>query len=207
MGLKPAPASGGWVENTANISSWAVETDSYGDFLISIFEEWVRNDVGKTFVMNFEWALMSWMGGNSTVCQFSRQCGKSVILEHDGNIYACDHFMYPRYLLGNVLSNDPKLLIDSTQQKAFGTRKETSLPQCCRECDVLFACRGGCPKHRFAATLEKEPGLNYLCVGHKKFFRHINKYMIAMRQLIDNNLPVSHIMEATRGPLVIKLSN
>ena len=206
LGLKLATPPGAGVENTANITSWAVETDSYGDFLISIFEEWVRNDVGKTFVMNFEWALMSWMGGDSTVCQFSRQCGKSVILEHDGNIYACDHFMYPRYLLGNILSSDLKRLIDSPQQKDFGTRKETSLPQCCRECDVLFACRGGCPKHRFTATFAKEPGLNYLCAGHKKYFRHINKYMTVMRQLLENNLPVSHIMEATRGPLVIKLN-
>jgi uncharacterized protein len=204
LGLKLASPPDLGVESMADVTPWAVEPDSYGDFLISIFEEWVRNDVGKTFVMNFEWALMSWMGGDSTVCQFSRQCGKSLILEHDGNIYACDHFMYPDYLLGNVLSSDPKRLIDSPQQNAFGTRKETALPQCCRECDVLFACRGGCPKHRFVATLEKKPGLNYLCEGHKKFFRHINKYMIAMRQLLENNLPVSHIMEATRGPLVIR---
>ena len=206
LGLKLAMPPDGVVENMANVTPWTVESESYGDFFISIFEEWVRNDVGKTFVMNFEWALMSWMGGDSTVCQFSRQCGKSVIMEHDGNIYACDHFMYPRYLLGNILSIDPKQLIDSPQQKDFGARKETALPHCCRECDVLFACRGGCPKHRFAATFAKEPGLNYLCAGHKKYFRHINKYMTVMRQLLENNLPVSHIMEATRGPLVIKLN-
>ena len=127
------------------------------------------------------------------------------MMEHDGNIYACDHFMYPRYLLGNILSVDPKRLIDSPQQKAFGARKETALPHCCRECDVLFACRGGCQKHRFALALENEPGLNYLCAGHKKYFRHINKYMTVMRQLLENNLPASHIMEAASGPLVIKL--
>ncbi len=205
LGLKIASPPDVRMENIVNVTPWAVEPESYGDFFISIFEEWVRNDVGKTFVMNFEWALMSWMGGDSTVCQFSRQCGKSVILEHDGNIYACDHFMYPRYLLGNILSSDPQRLIDSPQQKDFGKQKETALPQYCQECDVLFACRGGCPKHRFAATLDKEPGLNYLCEGHKKFFRHIDKYMIAMRKLLENNLPVSHIMEATRGSLVIKL--
>jgi len=105
LGLRLAAPTEIGTENIANVTPWTVEPESYGDFLISIFEEWVRNDVGKIFIMNFEWALMSWMGGHSTVCQFSRQCGRSVIMEHDGNIYSCDHFMYPRYLLGNILSS------------------------------------------------------------------------------------------------------
>ncbi len=191
--------------NPTDVTPWSVEPESYGDFLIGIFEEWVRTDVGEIFIMNFEWALLGWMGGEAAVCQFSRQCGRSVILEHDGGLYACDHFVYPQYLLGNILSSDPLRLVNSPEQIAFGKRKEAALPQYCRDCEVLFACRGECTKHRFATTLTNEPGLNYLCAGYKKFFRHINKYMKAMRQLLENNLPVSYIMDAVKGPLVIKL--
>jgi uncharacterized protein len=205
LGLRFAAPPEVGTKNIAGVTPWTIEPDSYGDFLIRIFEEWVRNDVGKIFIMNFEWALMSWMGGHSTVCQFSRQCGRSVIMEHDGNIYSCDHFVYPRYLLGNILSSDLNLLVDSPQQISFGKSKETSLPPCCQNCEALFACHGECPKHRFVSTIANEQGLNYLCGGYKKYFRHINKYMNAMRQLLENNLPVSRIMDATRGPLVIKL--
>jgi uncharacterized protein len=195
--LATPPAAG--AENTDDVTPWTVRPEDYGDFLIGVFEEWVRNDVGDIFVMNFEWALMAWMGGQATVCQFSRHCGRSVIMEHNGNIYSCDHFVYPPYLLGNILSSDPLRLVNSSKQTGFGKRKETALPQSCQDCDVLFACRGECLKHRFVPTLTGEPGLNYLCGGYKKFFRHINKYMKAMRELLEQNLPASYIMDAVRN--------
>jgi uncharacterized protein len=112
--------------------------------------------------------------------------------------------MYPSYRLGNILEDDVRGMIDSEQQAAFGAQKERALPRVCRECVYLFACRGECPKHRFTKSPHGEAGLNYLCRGYKKYFRHINKYMRAMRQLIENDLPVYHIMEAVEGPLVIK---
>jgi uncharacterized protein len=186
------------------VTPWTVDPEGYGDFLIKVFEEWVRNDVGEVFVMNFEWALNSWMYGNSPICFFSGRCGRAVIIEHNGDIYSCDHFMYPAYRLGNILEDDLTAMIDSSQQVAFGAQKELALPRVCRECAYLFACRGECPKHRFVKAPNGEPGLNYLCKAYKKYFRHINKYMRVMVQLIENDLPVSYIKDAIEGPLIIK---
>jgi uncharacterized protein len=186
------------------VTPWTVDPVGYGDFLINIFEEWIRHDVGEVFVMNFEWALNSWMYGNAPICFFSGRCGRAVIIEHNGDVYSCDHFMYPSYHLGNILEDDVLGMIDSDQQQSFGAQKELSLPRVCRECVYLFACRGECPKHRFLNTPHGEPGLNYLCKAYKNYFRHINKYMRAMLQLIENDLPVSYIMDAIDGPLVIR---
>jgi uncharacterized protein len=185
-------------------TEWTVEPEKYGDFLIAIFDEWVRNDVGKTNVMNFEWALNSWIGIPSPVCTYAQQCGESVIVEHNGDIYACDHSMYPEYRLGNILHEEPVDMIKRSVANGFGVCKETSLPRWCRECDVLKACWGGCPKHRFAKTYYDEPGLHYLCEGNKKFFLYIRKYLKVITQLLENGLPASHIMEAVKGPLVLK---
>jgi uncharacterized protein len=184
---------------------WSVEPESYGNFLNTIFDEWVRNDVGTVFVVNFEWALMAWLGGEATVCQFSRRCGRSLAIEHDGNLYSCDHYVYPRYLLGNIRSVDLAELVDSPQQSSFGARKETALPAYCQTCEHLFACRGECPKHRFLKTPDGQPGLNYLCEGYKKYFSHINGPMKIMKALLENNQPASYVMDALRGPLAIRL--
>lgn len=186
------------------VTEWSVEPDKYGDFLIAVFDEWVRNDVGKTFVMNFEWALNAWIGNPSPVCTFARQCGKSVIIEHNGDVYACDHSVYPHYKLGNILDNHPMKMVEKSIEQGFGVSKETSLPRWCRECDVLQACWGGCPKHRFARTYCGEPGWQYLCEGYKKFFLHIRKYLHAMTQLLENGYPASDVMKAFNGPLVIQ---
>ena len=181
-----------------------MDSEAYGDFLIAIYEEWVRHDVGKVFVMNFEWALNAWIGNPSPVCIHAEQCGRSLVVEHNGDVYACDHCVYPEYRLGNVLSDSLPVLAERSRQSGFGVSKESALPRWCRECDVLAACRGGCPKHRFRTTYYDEPGLQYLCEGYKKFFLHIRKYLHAMTQLLENGLPASHIMEAVKGPLVIK---
>lgn len=190
-------------EPNTKVTPWTVEPEAYGDFLIAIYEEWVRKDVGSTFVMNFEWALTAWVGEGSPVCIFSRQCGRAVAMEHDGSVFSCDHYVYPEYKLGNVLTDNLGQMVEQSVANGFGPHKEKMLPRQCRECDVKEACWGGCPKHRFAVTPDGEPGLHYLCAGYKKFFRHIRKYLRAMGTLIDNDLPVSAVMQAIDGPLII----
>jgi len=191
-------------ESQKEVTPWTVIPEEYGDFLIAIFEEWVRRDVGTVFVMNFEWALNAWIGNPSPVCIHAKQCGRSLVVEHNGDVYACDHCVYPEYRLGNVLEDPLPSLAEESRQSGFGKTKETGLPLQCRDCEVLAACQGGCPKHRFALTASDEPGLHYLCAGYRKFFRHIRKYLHAMTQLLENDLPVSLVMEAVKGPLVIK---
>jgi len=188
-----------------DVTSWTVIPEEYGDFLIAIYEEWVRHDVGKVFVMNFEWALNAWIDNPSPVCIHADQCGRSVVIEHNGDVYACDHCVYPEYKLGNISTDNLLQTVGKSVQSDFGITKETALPRWCRECEVLPACRGGCPKHRFVKTYYDEPGLHYLCVGYKKFFLHIRKYLRAMRTLLENDLPASYVMNAVKGPLVIKL--
>ncbi len=206
QGLRLAcPASLEKEELQTEVTPWTVVPEEYGDFLIATYEEWVRHDVGKVFVMNFEWALNSWIGNPSPVCIHARQCGRSVVLEHNGNVYACDHCVYPQYKIGNIITDELSQMVEKSVQSGFGISKETALPRWCRECEVLAACRGGCPKHRFAQTYYKEPGLHYLCAGYKKFFLHIRKYLRAMTTLLENGLPASYVMDAVKGPMVIKL--
>jgi len=186
------------------VTPWTVLPEEYGDFLIAIYEEWVRNDVCTTFVMNFEWALHAWIGNPSPVCVHSRQCGRALVIEHNGDLFACDHFVYPQYRLGNILNDDLTQMAEASLQTGFGAGKESALPRWCRECEVLAACRGGCPKHRFAQSHYDEPGLHYLCAGYAKFFRHIRKYLRAMTTLLENGIPASQVMQAVKGPLVIR---
>lgn len=193
--------------NGVEVFPWSVVPVEYGDFLIGVYEEWVRHDVGDMFVMNFEWALNAWLGNSSPVCVHADQCGRALVLEYNGSVFACDHFVYPKYRLGNVLTESLTTMADKSMKSGFGVSKETSLPRFCRECEVLAACRGGCPKHRFKKTYYNEPGLHYLCEGYKKFFLHIRKYLHAMTQLLENGLPASYVMKAIDGPLVVKLNN
>jgi uncharacterized protein len=204
--LLAGPAALDKEESETDVTSWTVVPEEYGDFLITVYEEWVRHDVGKTFVMNFEWALNAWVGNPSPVCIHAEQCGRSVVLEHNGDVYACDHCVYPEYKLGNISTDNLLQMVGKSIQSGFGATKETALPRWCRECEVLTACRGGCPKHRFARTYDEEPGLHYLCAGYKKFFLHIRKYLRAMTTLLENGLPASYVMDAVKGPLVIKRS-
>jgi uncharacterized protein len=207
LGLKLAgySTSAGKTENT-KVTNWAVEPESYGDFLIAIFDEWVRNDVGTTNVMNFEWALNAWIGNPSPVCQFAQSCGKTIMLEHNGDLYACDHSMYPEYKLGNIVTDNPVALAEESANKGFGD-KGANLPAACHECQVLKACWGGCPKHRFVTTFEGDPHRYYLCEGYKKYFLYIRKYLQGITQLLENGLPASHIIQACKGPLVINIGD
>jgi len=206
MGLRLAgPAALDKKGQQSEVTSWSVIPEEYGDFLIAIYEEWVRHDVGTVFVMNFEWVLNAWIGNPSPVCVHARTCGRSVVIEHNGDVFACDHCVYPQYKLGNILSDTLPDMVDKSLRSEFGVAKETALPRWCRDCEVLPACQGGCPKHRFGTTYYDEPGLQYLCVGYKRFFLHIRKYLRAMATLLENGLPASRVMDAIKAPLVIKL--
>ena len=192
-------------EQQAAVTPWTVIPEEYGDFLIAVYEEWVRNDVGRVFVMNFEWALNAWIGNPSPVCVHAEECGRSLAVEHNGDVYACDHCVYPEYRLGNVRSESMAGMAARSREAGFGVSKSTALPRWCRECKALAACRGGCPKHRFAVSHYDEQGIHYLCEGYRKFFFHIRKYCRAMTQLLEHGQPASLIMEAVKGPLVVKL--
>ena len=193
------------VPEPAMVTEQTVAPEAYGDFLITIFDEWVRQDVGEIHVMNFEWALASWCQLPASVCLFSPRCGKAAIVEHDGNVYSCDHYMYPEYLLGNLKTDDPAVLLASAAQQSFGAAKEETLPTYCQQCDYRFACHGECPKNRFMNAPNGEPGLNYLCPSYKKYFRHLTPYMNAMAQLVSHRQPVALIMQAFAGPLIVPL--
>ena len=208
LGLRLAgPSSLGKEEPETEVTSWTIAPEEYGNFLIAVYEEWVRHDVGKLFVMNFEWALNAWIGNPSPVCIHAEQCGQSVVIEHNGDVYACDHCVYPEYRLGNISTDNLLQMVGKSIQSGFGITKESTLPRWCGECEVLAACRGGCPKHRFIRTWDNEPGLHYLCEGYKKFFLHIRKYLRAMTTLLEHGLPASHVMNAINGPLFIKASD
>jgi uncharacterized protein len=159
-----------------------------------VFDEWVRHDVGRVFVQMFDVQLGIWMGMPASLCVFNETCGTAMALEHNGDLYSCDHYVYPRYRLGNILGGNLRDLVDSEQQRAFGQAKRDSLPKCCRECDVRFACNGECPKHRFMKTPDGERGLNYLCAGYKKFFHHVDTQMTMMAQLLRQGHPAAEIM-------------
>jgi uncharacterized protein len=163
-----------------------VGAEQYGRFMIDIFEEWARRDVSDVFVQMFDTALAHWLGMEQAgMCVHARTCGDAVALEHNGDLYSCDHYVEPEYLLGNITEGKTLLqLVDSPQQRAFGQDKLESLTSYCRSCDVRFACNGGCPKDRFISTPDGESGLHYLCAGYQSFFRHIDQPMKVMAGLL-----------------------
>jgi len=175
------------------VTDRSVNAEQYGHFLNAIFDEWVRRDVGKVFVQMFDVALGSWVGQQS-LCVFSPTCGNALALEHNGDLYSCDHFVEPDYLLGNIQKTHMIELIASDQQRQFGKDKLESLPRYCQECEVRFACHGGCPRERFIETTNGEPGLNYLCAGYKLFFNHIDHPMRMMADLLRRGRYADEIM-------------
>jgi len=157
------------------VTDWSVDPDDWGYFLCKVWDDWVRRDIGKVFVNLFETAVAQWKGMDAQLCIYHEFCGKGVALEHDGNLYSCDHYVYPEYKLGNILETSSSRLVFSDQQQKFGFAKFNSLPRQCTECDFLFACNGECPKNRLLRTRDGEPGLNYLCTGLQKFWHHIDQ--------------------------------
>ena len=176
------------------VSERSVKPEQWGTFLITIFDEWVRQDVGTVFVQMFDAALASWYGAPPALCIFAETCGNAPALEHNGDLYSCDHFVEPRYLLGNIKQKHMIELVASDQQRQFGLHKRDSLPRYCRECEVRFACHGECPKNRFIETPDGEPGLNYLCAGYKAFFIHVDKSMRIMAELLRRNCAPAEVM-------------
>jgi len=180
--------------SSSPVTDWSVDAKQYGTFLCAIFDEWVRHDVGSTFVQLFDTALGNWMGLGSSLCVFAEKCGAALAIEHNGDLYSCDHYVYPRYKLGNVMNHSLGAMVNSAPQIKFGNDKFDSLPKYCRECEVRFACNGECPKHRFIETPEGEPGLNYLCAAYKKFFKHIDPHMKTMERLLRAERAPAEIM-------------
>jgi uncharacterized protein len=189
------PVEGDWSDPESPVTSWSVDAHDYGNFLVQIFDRWVRRDVGQVFVQLFDVALGIWAGQGSSLCVFSEKCGKALAVEHNGDLYSCDHYVYPRYKLGNVLNHSLGELVHSMEQKKFGDDKADTLPSYCRSCEVRFACNGECPKHRFTKTPDGEDGLNYLCPAYKRFFRHIDPHMKTMVELLQIRQPPARIME------------
>lgn len=180
---------------SAKVSDWSVEPLQFGKFLCAIFDEWVRKDVGRQFVQIFDVALESWYGVPQSLCVFRETCGDALALEHNGDLYSCDHFVYPENKLGNIMEAPLASLVGTSQQRRFGTEKRDALPRYCRECEVRFACNGECPKHRFLTTPDGEPGLNYLCAGYKLFFNHIDPYMKFMAAELRNQRAPANVMQ------------
>ena len=182
-----------YVQAGDRVTERSVEPDALGKFLVDIFEEWVRRDVGRVYVQMFDTTLGAHVG-QYTLCVFSPTCGDAVALEHTGDLYSCDHFVEPDFKLGNIREEHMADLVGSARQRKFGTDKRDSLPKYCRECSVRFACNGGCPKDRFAVTPDGEAGLNYLCAGYKRFFEHVDGPMRMMARLLEQERPPAEIM-------------
>ncbi len=193
FGYSEPPLAGKWSPSEP-VTAASVESRQYGEFLVKIFDEWIRQDVGQVFVQLFDAALGSWMGTGASLCVFAETCGTALVLEHNGDLYACDHYVYPRYKLGNLFNKTLGEMVNSPAQRKFGADKQTTLPKYCRECDVKFACNGECPKHRFLRTIDGEPGLNYLCAAYKRFFHHVDPHMQRMAGLLRRGQPAASIM-------------
>jgi uncharacterized protein len=181
------------------VSARSVEPKAWGDFLVSIFDEWVVRDVGTVFVSHFDAALASWLGVQPSLCIFNETCGNAVALEHNGDLYSCDHFVDPPYLLGNIGETHLVELMASTSQREFGAAKRSSLPKQCTRCQVRFACHGECPKNRFVVSADGEPGLNYLCAGYLSFFTHIDGLMRIMADLVRSGRYAEEVIGALRS--------
>ena len=177
------------------VSENSVLPEQFGNFLITIFDEWVRHDVGKIFVQTFEAAVRSWLNMPTGMCFFSPTCGSGVALEHNGDLYSCDHFVEHDYLLGNIVENSMAELVGSDRQFKFGQDKLNTLPKYCLDCEVRFACHGECPKHRFINTPDGEPGLNYLCTGYKAFFTHIDEPLKIIADLFNRGRAAEEVMQ------------
>lgn len=184
-----------YVNEGSLVTERTVDSTKWGLFLAAIFDEWVRNDVGDVFIQYFDAALAAWLGMGSPMCIFAETCGAVPVVEHNGDLYSCDHFVEPKHLLGNINQTHMVELMAKPQQRKFGDDKRDTLPQYCLDCEVRFACNGECPAHRFISTPDGEPGLNYLCAGYKHFFNHIDEPMRIMADLLRQGRMAPEIMD------------
>ena len=183
-----------YIQEGTSVTDRSVTAEQYGQFLIGVFEEWVRRDVGTVYVQMFDVALGNWVGAPPSLCVHTEMCGAALALEHNGDLYSCDHFVEPKHKLGNITMTNMLELVGSEQQRKFGRDKRDTLPRYCLECDVRFACHGGCPKDRFIQSPDGEDGLNYLCAGYKAFFHHIDGPMRFMADQLRRNRAPADIM-------------
>ena len=182
----------------AKAAPWSITPKAFGKFMCDVFDEWVISDVGERFVQLFDITLAQWYGVQPSLCAFCPTCGDGLVVEHNGDVYMCDHFVYPEYKLGNITVEHLSDLQRKPELFRFGIEKRNSLPSDCRKCEYLFACRGECPKHRFATTRRGEKGLNALCDGYKHFFEYTAPYMQQMRHLLEQGLEAKHIIPWAR---------
>ena len=177
----------------------SVTPQQWGNFLCTIFDDWVRHDVGKMFVEIFDCTLANWMGVLPGICAYSKECGHAGVMEHNGDVYSCDHFVFPEYKLGNIKDQSLIDMLYGEKQQAFSRLKHTSLPRQCKECDMEFACHGECPKNRFEKDKYGEPGLNYLCQGYYQYYSHVAPYMDFMKRELLAQRPPANIMNVLKN--------
>ena len=185
-------------EDGAVISPWSVSALAFGKFMCDIFDYWVLNDVGRYFVNLFDATLAGWCGEMPGTCSYAETCGGNSVIEHNGDLYPCDHFVYQKYRLGNIMDNDLREMMSSQDQIRFGIGKRNSLPNKCVRCRYRFACNGECPKHRFNRTESGETGLNALCEGYYMFYSHVEPYMEKMKELLMNRQAPAGVMPWAR---------
>lgn len=182
-------------QKDCRLAQFSITPEDWGNFLCTIFYEWVRNDVGQYFIQIFDATLANWVGVDPGLCTMARSCGHAGVMEFNGDVYSCDHFVFPEYKLGNIRQNTLLEMMYSERQLEFGRMKQGSLPGQCRKCDYLFACNGGCPKDRFAQTVDGEPNLNYLCKGYHQYFKHVAPYMDYMKNELMSQRPPANVMK------------
>ena len=175
------------------LADFSVSPEQWGEFLVTLFDEWVKEDVGKYFIQLFDATLANWVGEQPGVCSMARTCGHAGVMEYNGDVYSCDHFVFPEYKLGNIRTHTLVEMMYSDRQQQFGMDKYAKLPGQCKKCEYLFACNGECPKNRFAFTADGEPGLNYLCAGYKRYFRHVAPYMEFMKRELEAGRPPANV--------------
>ena len=185
-------------KNEIPLSEASVAPEQWSYFLCAIFDEWVRKDVGKIFVEIFDCTLANWMGISPGICAYSKECGHAGVMEHNGDVYSCDHFVFPEYKLGNIRDHSLIDMLYGEQQQEFSRLKHSSLPRQCKECDMEFACHGECPKNRFMKDKYGDSGLNYLCPGYYHYYQHVAPYMDYMKQELMSQRPPSNIMKVVQ---------
>ena len=177
------------------LADFSVTPEQWGDFLCAIFDEWVRHDVAQTYVEIFDCTLANWAGAAPGICVYAKECGHAGVMEFNGDVYSCDHFVFPEYRIGNIRDKSITEMLYGEQQQQFSRLKHKSLPLECLQCPWEFACHGECPKNRFVTDKYGNPGMNYLCQGYKKYFEHVAPYMDFMKHELDNRRPPANVMQ------------
>lgn len=186
------------VDQECPVADFSVSPAQWGDFLCAIFDEWVRHDVGQTYVEIFDCTLANWVGERPGICVYAKECGHAGVMEFNGDVYSCDHFVFPEYKLGNIRDKTLVEMLYGEQQRQFSCLKHATLPKQCKECEWEFACHGECPKNRFVNDRYGNSGLNYLCSGYRHFYEHVAPYMDFMKKEFMNQRPPANVMEAVK---------